>query len=156
MIRETGTVIKRDDIHIWVETSVKSTCSTCSAKSHCGTSAVASAVAGKTLVNRVENKLDAQVGDRVEIGVPEETLLSGAFFLYLFPLLLAIASALAGQFWLSRFIEVTEGIIILLTLLGGGTGFYLAKLRLAKESESGLQPKLLKVLPSDIEVKQVS
>ena len=50
MIKETGRVVKRDQGDIWVETSVKSTCNTCAAKANCGTSAIADAVAGKTVV----------------------------------------------------------------------------------------------------------
>ena len=156
MIKETGTVVKCDETYAWVETSIKSTCNTCAAKTNCGTSAIASAVAGKTLVNKVVNQLEAEVGDTVEIGVPEETLLSGSFYLYILPLFTAIAAALACQFWLSRFVEVGEGLVILSTFLGGALGFYFSRIKLAKEQESSLLPILLKVLPANLDIKNLS
>ena len=150
MIRETGRVIKAEQGHIWVETSVKSTCSSCAAKANCGTSAIADAVAGKTLVNKVRNELNAKVGNRVEIGIPEETLVSGAFLIYLLPLFTALASALACQFWLQKFVLVSEAGIILATLLGGVAGFGFARWRLGRTQAASLHPKLLRVLPESL------
>ena len=80
MIKELGRVIIVDGEFAWVETSVKSSCSSCAAKSNCGTSAIAEAVAGKTVVNKVKNDLAVEVGDWVEIGIEEDTLLAGAFY----------------------------------------------------------------------------
>jgi len=153
MIKETGTVIRAQEGYIWVETSVKSTCSSCAAKSNCGTSAIAEAVAGKTVVNKVKNNQGACVGDSVEIGIPEETLLLGSFYIYMLPLITAILFALAGSLWLPRFIGVGEGLIILLTLIGGLCGFVIAKLKLAG-SQVEVEPQLLKVV-KNIQIKEI-
>ena len=154
MIIETGQVIRTQDGYIWVETSVKSTCNTCAAKANCGTGAIADAIAGKTLVNKVLNDKAAKVGDAVEIGIPEETLLLGSFYLYVLPLISAVIFALLGSIWLTRFIDLGEGFTILLTFIGGGLGFYYAKFKL-KEDRIEAEPKLVKVLTSGIKVKEI-
>jgi sigma-E factor negative regulatory protein RseC len=160
MIKETGKVIQKNETTIWVETAIKSTCKTCAAKSNCGTSAVAEAFAGKSMVNEVENILDAKLNDQVEIGIPEDTLLSGAFLIYMVPLLTALLANIVGQNWLTRFVDVNEPILILFTLSGGWMGFWFARIRLAAKEKQGLEPQLLKIMPSTdrtetIDIKEV-
>lgn len=156
MIKEQGVIIEVDSDFAWVETSIKSTCSSCAAKSNCGTSAVASAVAGKTVVNKVINHLQAKVGDTVEIGIEEDTLISGAFYLYIVPILSALLAAFIGQFYLSRFIDVGEPTVILITFFGGFLGFLLAKWKLNRYADVDLNAKLLEIkylAPKQLEVE---
>jgi sigma-E factor negative regulatory protein RseC len=155
MIKEQGTVVQIMGQFALVETSIKSTCSSCSARSNCGTSAIASAVAGKTVVNKVDNVLDATVGDIVEIGIPEDTIITGAFYLYIVPLISAILMAFVAQYWLVRFIDITEPHVIIATLLGGGLGFWLAKIRLAGLSDEDSLPILLRKFPASIEITSI-
>lgn len=156
MIKEQGVVIDVKEQFIWVETSVKSSCSSCAAKSNCGTGAIARSVAGKTVVNVVENHLNAKNGDLVEIGIDEDTLLSGAFYLYILPLVTAMAAAFSAQFWLANIVTINEPFVILITLLGGFIGFRYARYRFAKLDESTLNAKLLKVLDSPIAIKEIN
>ena len=155
MITELGRVIKVEDGFAWVETSVKSSCSSCAAKGNCGTSAVAEAVAGKTVVNKVNNDLGAELGDQVEIGIEEDTLIYGAFYLYLVPLITAIVFALISQFWLVRFFPINEGIVILSTFVGGIMGFYFSKHKLQSVGADRSVAKLLKIKFKAIDVTQV-
>lgn len=155
MIKEQGVVVKLDAAFAFVETSVKSTCSSCAAKSNCGTSAVASAVAGKTVVNKVKNDLGAKVGDTVEIGIAEETILTGAFYLYILPLVTAMLAAFVTQYGLSKVIAVTEVGIIGATFIGGAIGFKYAKYKLDKGSEQELLPELLQIFPATLTIKNV-
>lgn len=156
MIKEQGVVVKLDGEFAWVETSIKSTCSSCAAKSNCGTSAIASAVAGKSVVNKVVNHLNAENGAIVEIGIAEDTIVSGAFYMYILPLITAMFLAFSAQFWLSNLIEVTEPMVILFTFIGGALGFYLAKLKLSILSDTDLLPQLLKIVPQPIEIKHLN
>lgn len=156
MIKEQGLVVKAEQGFIWVETQVTSTCQTCNAKANCGTSTIASAMTSKTVINRAENQLGACVGDRVEIGIPEQSLVSGAFWVYILPLLVAILFASLGQLWLPMFIDVAEWAVILLAFAGGFVGFKIAKWRIATYDSEVLEPKLLKLLPESIEVKEIS
>ncbi len=149
MIKEIGQVIDIQDGWLFVETAIKSTCNTCSAKSNCGTSTVAQAFSNKSVVNKVKNTLDVKIGDSVEIGIPESSLLQGSFYLYLLPLIVAIVFAISTQFWLSRFIDVQEGHVILATFLGGYTGFWFAKSALGKSDVDKYQPVLIRVYNGD-------
>lgn len=164
MIKERGQVVQIDEQFIWVETAIKSTCSSCAAKSNCGTSSVAEAFAGKSVINKVRNHLKAQLHDQVEIGIPEESLIQGAFWVYLAPLISAILFALGAEYWLSRFIDIAEWQVIIVTILGGAVGFGLAKYKLKSDGPERYEPQLLEVLSvfkgsdgsQDIEVKQVN
>lgn len=155
MIKEVGTVVKVEDGMAWVETKVTSTCNACSAKSNCGTSSIAKAFGDKSVINEVANELEAKVGEQVEIGIPEESLVSGAFLVYLLPLITAIAAALTASFWLTRFIQVSEPVLILLTGLGGWLGFFIARKRVAS-NENNFQVTMLRIVPTPIDVTQVS
>lgn len=145
MIKELGQVVQLDEQYIWVETAIKSTCSSCAAKSNCGTSSVAEAFAGKSVINKVRNHLNAKLHDQVEIGIPEESLIQGAFWVYLAPLIGALSFALGAEYWLSRFILVAEWQIILVTLLGGTLGFTFAKYKLGQDDPERYQPELLAI-----------
>ncbi|NVK25345.1 MAG: SoxR reducing system RseC family protein [Gammaproteobacteria bacterium] len=155
MIKETGTVVKVVEDFIWVETTVTSSCNACAAKSNCGTSAIAKAFSDKSVINEVENVLSADIGDTVEIGIPEESVLVGSFYLYLLPILTAILMALVAQFWLSSFIEVNEPMVILATFLGGFVGFLLARRFIERADNEKYKIQLLAIKPQTIEVKSV-
>lgn len=155
MIKEVGEVVQIEGEDIWVKTQVTSTCNSCAAKSNCGTSSIAKAFGDKSVVNKVKNELGAEVGDQVEIGIPEHSLVQGAFLLYLLPLLAAIFFALIGQFWLSRFILVSEPLLIVLTFVGGGVGLLAARFLINRTDVEQYQVQLLRVLPAQIEIKNV-
>ena len=147
MIKETGSVVNIKNGMLWVETTVTSSCNACAAKSNCGTSAIAKAFSDKSVINEVHNTLKAKVGDKVEIGIPEESILFGSFYLYLLPLIIAISFAALTQLWLIRFISITEAHVILATFLGGTLGFFMAKYMINKSDQEKYQVQLLKILP---------
>ncbi len=155
MIKEVGQVVKVDGDLIWVETKVTSTCNACAAKSNCGTSSIAKAFGDKSVVNQVVNDKGAELGDKVEVGIPEESLITGAFLVYLLPLVSAVIFALVSQFWLSQFIDISEPILIVLTFFGGFIGFLIAKHKIRKADDEEYRVRLLQVLPDEIEIKQV-
>lgn len=155
MIKEIGEVVQIEGDEIWVKTQVTSTCNSCAAKSNCGTSSIAKAFGDKSVVNQVNNELGAQLNDQVEIGIPEHSLVQGAFLLYLLPLLVAILFALIGQFWLSRFILVSEPLLIVLTFVGGAFGLLAARFFINRSDVEQYRVKLLRVLPAEIEIKNV-
>jgi len=135
MIEETGQVVDVQGDFAWIESERTSTCGACNVRKGCGT-AVLAKVLGQRRVNlRVINRIDAQVGDAVVIGISESGLVRGSLAVYAAPLsglfagaiagnglghyfspastdLLAIAGALAGLsaglFWLKRFSRLTE------------------------------------------------
>lgn len=156
MITEHGAVVQSDEKYIWVETQVTAACDACNAKSNCGTSSVAKAFSNKTVINKVENTLNASVDDRVEIGIPEQSLITGAFLVYILPLVTALITATIVQFWLVQFIPVYEWQVILASSIGGFLGFKLSKRFIDNDKNQQFEPVLLKVLSSPIPVKNVT
>ena len=155
MIKETGKVVKIVDDMVWVETTVTSSCNACAAKSNCGTSAIAKAFSDKSVINEVENTLAAKLDDTVEIGIPEESVLLGSFYLYLLPLISAILAAIATQFWLSRFIQISEGSVIFATFLGGALGFLIAKQLIDRSDNDKYKVRMLAVKQDLIDIKSL-
>lgn len=150
MIKEIGQVVGIEEQWLLVETAIKSTCNSCAAKSNCGTSTIAQAFSSKSVVNKVKNTLNAKVGDSVEIGIPEASLLQGSFYLYLLPLFVAIFSASITQLWLVRFIEIQEIHVILATFLGGYLGFLISKKLLSRSDVDKYQPVLIGIYDGKI------
>ncbi|UAA40072.1 SoxR reducing system RseC family protein [Paraneptunicella aestuarii] len=100
MIEEIGVVKHVDGQHLIVSTEMKNACQSCAQRSHCGTGAVARALANKEnqiLVARNELDDDFQAGQQVRLGVSEEKLLAASSIMYLVPLLALIIGALLGQ-----------------------------------------------------------
>ncbi len=97
MIEENGRVVEIEGRDAWVETARRSSCGSCSAKGGCGTGALSQVLGAKTQRIRVTNPINAPVGSEVVLGIPERTLLGGAFAVYIFPLLALIGGALLGE-----------------------------------------------------------
>lgn len=88
-----------------------------------------------------------QVGQVVEIGFPESSLIKSAMAVYLLPLFGLILGAMVGHFLLTPLTAGGEGIVILASVLFAAGGMWFAK-RLSKplEDESKRQVTLIRVL----------
>ncbi len=100
MLLETGRILAIESDSIWVETIQRSACGSCQAQKGCGHSALTKwgATASRLRV-LLEGRDPAQfqVGNQVQIGVPEEVIASGSLFIYLVPLLTMIAATFAAH-----------------------------------------------------------
>lgn len=128
MIKEWATVIAWDNGMAQVSCDVKTSCNSCSTRAGCGT--------------RVLNKLGPQtshtitvpcaeplvVGQKVELGITESSLLGSAMLVYMSPLLGLFVVATLFQVLFGSDIAALSGAI-----LGGVGGFLIAK---------GLSPRL--------------
>ena len=65
----------------WVETSRRSSCGSCEAKS-CGTGTLSQILGRKTQRMRVDNPVGAKPGDRVVLGISESALIKGSLAVY--------------------------------------------------------------------------
>lgn len=93
MIREQGVVVSLDDGSVWVSIQRHNTCQSCSAKSFCGTSVIAKLMGGEPRKIKVPNTINAAIGERVLITIPETHLLKSALFVYMLPLLAMLLGA---------------------------------------------------------------
>jgi sigma-E factor negative regulatory protein RseC len=140
MLTESATVVDARDGYLWVESQSRSGCSQC-ASSTCTTSVVAKLFGVRTNRLRLENTLDAKPGQRVEIGIPDELLVSASVWAYLVPLLLMFATAIVAQV-----LGLDQGTQSVMAMAGLAAGFYLVRLRTSgHQARRRFVPKLLRI-----------
>ncbi len=123
MIEEEAQVVEVDDGGVWVETQRRSTCSGCSARSGCGTAALASVLGRRRSRVHALAEPGLRPGDRVVIGIREQALVRGSLAVYTVPLLGLLAGALAGEYIAGLgLVENAEAASIFLGLSGLGAG----------------------------------
>lgn len=100
MREETGRVMRVDEQGVWVTVLRKSTCSACTNQAGCGQGVMERLGIGQSSspIHAV-TELTLSVGDKVVIGIPEETLVQSAVLVYLLPLLALLAAAGLATQW---------------------------------------------------------
>lgn len=86
MIEESAIVVATEGTFADVEPQRRASCDHCGVRATCGTSLIDRFLGRRPLRLRVENVLDAQVGERVTLGVADAVLLRAALVAYLVPL----------------------------------------------------------------------
>jgi len=100
MLETRAVVVHKDKQFTLVEASGASGCSVCEGKG-CGSSKVGQLFCNKPRQFKVENKINAEVGDEVIISIIEGTVLRGISLVYLLPLILMFAGAALGGGWIT-------------------------------------------------------
>ena len=98
MIETQAVVVQAEECVAYVEAQFSSGCSSCSSDKGCASLTLSKIFNAKPRQYRVLNLIDAKVGDVVVIGLQEGALLKGAISVYLLPLALLLAGALAGYY----------------------------------------------------------
>ncbi|EHH3079832.1 SoxR reducing system RseC family protein [Vibrio vulnificus] len=129
----------------------QTSCSSCSSQKSCGTGVVSKAFGNKSLLWHLETQRRLHVGQVVEIGIPEQSLLQSAMLVYLLPIVAMLLGALFGHLVLSPWLEMGEGAVVLTSLLFAFIGILLAK-KLAQplEQKSAAQVELMRVFGEPI------
>ncbi len=96
MATEQGVVVRIDAAGAWVKTVRSEACDSCASKGACHTMG-----GGKEMEVAVLNPIGARVGDRVVIKLGTSPFLKATFLVYMFPVLLLVVGAAAGE-WISR------------------------------------------------------
>ena len=96
MATEQGVVVRIDAAGAWFKTVRSEACDSCSSKGACHTMG-----GGKEMEVAVLNPIGARVGDRVVIKLGTSPFLKATFLVYMFPVLLLVVGAAAGE-WISR------------------------------------------------------
>ncbi len=119
MIEETGVVVLRDGNLADVQTERRSSCGSCSAKAGCGVSLLDRALGRRPLRLSALNRIDAEPGDRVVVGIPGGSILSASAAAYLGPVLALILGGVLGE-WLAQQLAwpATDAISLLGALAG--------------------------------------
>ncbi|ASM96744.1 SoxR reducing system RseC family protein [Vibrio vulnificus] len=129
----------------------QTSCSSCSSQKSCGTGVVSKAFGNKSLLWHLETQRRLHVGQVVEIGIPEQSLLQSAILVYLLPIVAMLLGALFGHLVLSPWLEMGEGAVVLTSMLFAFIGILLAK-KLAQplEQKSAAQVELMRVFGEPI------
>jgi sigma-E factor negative regulatory protein RseC len=96
MASEEGIVTRIDAGEAWVKTVRSDCCESCTSKGMCH-----AVGGGKEMEVPAVNAAGACVGDRVVLTMNSAPFLKATFLVYLFPVLLLLAGATAGE-WLAR------------------------------------------------------
>lgn len=130
MVEEATVVEYRNGVAI-VQCYAKSSCGGCGAKGTCGTKAL-SALAGEKIAPHFSIAVDEplNVGDKIQLGLAENTLLKSVFLIYGIPLFILIITAVGfSQFF------ANELIVLFLMLLFTGISFWAVRKLIDKRSQ---------------------
>ena len=157
MIEEQARVVAIHDGIAEVVAERRSSCGSCSAKSGCGTSLLASWLPNRRLIFRARNDIGAKVGDAVVIGLEEARLQKGSLLLYALPLSGLLIGAVGGEQLFSSFGLQAELGSVLFGLLGLIVAFVAVKrFSASAEWRDDAAVKLLRVSHQTIAVSQTN
>ena len=156
-MEETARVIAVENDLVTLQSTVKSACSSCQQVDSCGSGQIAKAIPHKKLITKITTDKPLYVGDDVILGIPEKDILYTAWQVYLFPIMGLILFSGFGQWLVLRQLINHEIIAIVLGVFGGFLGFKLASyLQKHRRNPQWLTPKILRVLPKNIPIRQLS
>ncbi|MCK5383582.1 MAG: SoxR reducing system RseC family protein [Gammaproteobacteria bacterium] len=146
MIEETGQVVDVKGAFAWIESERTSTCGACNVRKGCGTAVLAKVFGQRRVHLRVLNRINAQVGDAVVIGIPESALVRGSLAVYAAPLAGLFAGAIAGDFLGNRFFQGGSDLSSIIGALVGITAGLVWLKRFSRQSEkdASYQPVILR------------
>lgn len=156
MMEETARVIAVDNGQVTLESVIKSACSSCQQVDTCGSGQIAKAIPHKKLITTITTDKLLAVGDEVVLGISEKHILQTAWQVYIFPLIGLILFSALGQWLIIQQVISHEIMGIILGVLGGFVGFKLASYLQQRKSSQWLAPKILRVLPKNIVITQLS
>lgn len=132
MMLETRAVVVQQDSRVTlVQADGASGCSVCEGKG-CGSSKVTQLFCNKPRQFKVDNRINAGVGDQVIVSVAEGTVLRGISLVYLLPLALMFAGATLAGGWVEG--AQRDGYAAAGALCGLIVGFVLAKWLSSREA----------------------
>ena len=151
MMRSLAQVIAVQPGEITVSCQQQTSCGSCASRDSCGTGIVSKALPGRQHQIKITTDKPAKVGDMVEIGLSERSMLRSAALVYVLPLLCLVLGAGLGQWWFVALAGGGELGVILTALGSAAAGLWLAR-RLARrvEGNSAYQPHLIRVLGSPV------
>lgn len=151
MVKEWATVVRWQNGRALLRYGSSSGCGSCGAGKTCGSYALSKI--GPNTEHELEIAIEQPLveGQKIEVGIPEGSLIRSALLVYLTPILgLFIFAGLAQAFDFEQFWIAISGVI------GGIIGFYVAR-RLASNlrDDEAFQPVVLQIglPPSELSVQ---
>jgi len=132
MITEDGIVTHATPGTAWIKTTRSAACESCASKDSCGVSHHPS----EEMTITVPNTLGVEKGDRVIVGIESAPMLFLSFFLYVFPIIMLIIGALAGDA-LAPALEMNSSALS----MGGGFLLFATAFLIIRKKQSGMSKK---------------
>lgn len=99
MIEEYAVITGKADSLATLELERRTACGICGQKRGCGNATWGKLLGHNTHIFTAENRINANVGDSVVVGIDEHAVLSSVFYLYIVPLIgLTLGSVIADIF----------------------------------------------------------
>jgi sigma-E factor negative regulatory protein RseC len=141
MIEETGRVLSIEEGFADVETIRTSSCTSCRARHGCGHHAIAQVSSANRMRMRAIDPLTVEVGQKVVVGIPEDTLLQASVWMYMIPLLGLVGGAVFPSLWGGG-----SGIAVIMSIIGFVGGLLLARNKYKQEINNlDYYPKILRI-----------
>jgi sigma-E factor negative regulatory protein RseC len=141
MIEETGKVLSIEEGFADVETIRTSSCTSCRARHGCGHHAIAQVSSANRMRMRAIDPLTVEVGQKVVVGIPEDTLLQASVWMYMVPLLGLVGGAVLPSLWGGE-----SGIAVIMSIIGFAGGLLLARNKSKQEMNNlDYYPKILRI-----------
>lgn len=116
-------MVGADEDYVWIASDRGSVCQSCSARVGCGQKLLGQITASGSGYLKIANTIGAKTGDKVTVGIAENTLLLSSLLVYLIPLVaMALLAGMVDALWV-----VGEGVIIAAGASGFLLGFLLVK-----------------------------
>ena len=113
MIEQKATVLRSDESTIWLQAERQSTCDKCQVKKGCGTGLLSEHVGRRFSTIAVPKRQAVEPGQKMNVSIPEEALLHGAFMMYLLPILFMFMGAVISRFiFANELLEIIGGLMI--------------------------------------------
>ncbi len=146
MIEEQATIVSLSNQRALVEIKHQSSCSSCDAKSSCGTSSLSQLFGNRPSqfyldLKPIKSSMPLQVGDAIMIGIEDASYLNASALIYLLPLVLMFGLSLFAE----QVLMLSDPIILIFAIFGLWFGFQIAKYK-AKQNQQLLTPQFIKKL----------
>ena len=138
MLETRAIIVQIEGQHAFVQSSQDYGCGQCKGKG-CGAGKLSRMFRGKPRRFRVDNPINADVGDEVVISVSEGAILRGISLVYLLPILLMVTGAMFGA-WIGQPAVQQDGYAAAGALLGLAAGFMAAKRISSGQFRNRFQP----------------
>lgn len=143
MIEQTAIVTDVSSHLATVQVVRESTCGQCQSQKVCGTQTLSKVLGKRFSSVQALNRINAQIGDVVVIGLRERVLLKSAFLVYIFPLVLLFAGALCAKLLVSGS-RMEQLVVVFAGLAGFAYGFYrIRKLMHVRAKDDDYTPVIL-------------
>lgn len=150
MIKNLAQIEQFSATQITVSCQQQSSCKSCAARSSCGSGILSNVMPSRKHQFQVQRPRDLsiqpKVGDWVEIGLQEESLIKGALLLYVMPLISMLIFAIVGNS-----ITQSEGGAIIFAVLGLSSGLLAARYQSKKMvDKTSYQPVFIRYIGQQI------